>query len=113
MTTPNMTGQVGRQWKPTEVTNLCVEIMSGVYYLRAKVGGKGYRISLVTTDLAVAKQRLDKKMAELRRYPANKRSLKAEARISDPAMWRLFILRTAPELIKQLKRLNKNLERKP
>jgi hypothetical protein len=101
-----------RQYKVTETTNLALELNSGDYYLLAKVGGKGYRISLKTKDLATAKMRLETRMAQLRRGAVNANNLRAEARFSDKVMWRLFILKTAPQILKQLMRLNNNLERK-
>lgn len=55
-----------RIFRATDVTNLSLEANSGVYYLLAKINGKGYRESLKTTSKTAAKELLAKRLADIK-----------------------------------------------
>jgi hypothetical protein len=100
-----------RIFRGTGVTNLSLETTTGTYYLLAKINGISHRVSLLTKDPATAKARFETRMAELRRSSAKGNGLKIDARFDEAAMWRQFTMKTMPALVKQLTRLNRNLER--
>jgi hypothetical protein len=97
-------------FRKTGITNLSREVNSGIYYLLATVNGRSHKLSMRTTDLAVAKERFAPKMAAIRAASRKVGNLRTDAQFNNPAMWRLFLRETMPELVKQLNRLNRNLE---
>lgn len=54
----------------TSVPNLIQYVPSGMYYVRARVGGKLFYESLKTTTFSVAKLRLEDKMKDRRTLAA-------------------------------------------
>lgn len=74
-------GRITPKFQGTDVTNLSVELNSGIFYLLASIGGKYHRESLKTTSKSAAKELLTKRLAEIRESAAKGLDTKSDLTI--------------------------------